>query len=132
MIFEHGNYAENAAGLRQYFSDPTILAADAPRFEGLFGERKELALRLKARIAGRADVPARWRRRLDRMRDPYALRLPDRQRILTERGIVDPWDLEPSLWQRARTCVRDKGWRGLAKALRSRLIRATAGRRTPY
>src|SRR5438034_11630498 len=41
-----------------------------------------------------SDLPARWRRRLDSVRDPYALRLPDRQRILAEGDIVDPWRSE--------------------------------------
>jgi hypothetical protein len=122
VVFEHMNYLENRIGLRQYFSDPAILAVDAPRFDATFGARKELALRLKAHIAGRRDIPMAWRRRLERVRDPFVMRLADRQRILTDRGIVDPWGQTRSLWQRARACVHHKGWFGLAKALARRLM----------
>jgi glycosyltransferase involved in cell wall biosynthesis len=117
VVFEHMNYRENPTGLRQYFSNPAILAVDAPRFDAMFEERKRLALHLKAHIAGRADIPKKWRGRLERVVDPFALRSPARQRILTEMGIVDPWDLMPSLWQRARRCFRDNGWRGVARAV---------------
>ena len=122
IVFEHANYVENAAGLRQYFSDPDILGVDAPRFERLLEQRKATALRMKARICGRADVSARWRRRLARVHDSMLLRTPNRQKFLTPEGIVEPWDLEPSLWERIRNCAKSKGWRGLAAAMRRRLL----------
>ena len=123
IVFEHQNYVENAHGLRQYFSDPAVLALDAPRFDMLSPERKEIALRMKARIAGRTCMSPRWRRQLARVADPFALRVPGRQRILTEQGIVDPWDLEPSLSERIRTCARQNGLRGLARAAWRRMAR---------
>lgn len=123
IVFEHANYVANAHGLRQYFSDPDILAIDAPRFEQLLDQRKATALRVNARIHGRSDVPASWRRRLDRVNGSLRLRTPNRQKILTPTGIVEPWDLEPSLWERVRGCARTKGWRGVAAAVGRRLLR---------
>ena len=128
VVFEHANYVDNADGVRQYFSDPAILSLDAPRFDMLHDQRKEIALRMKARIAGSAVIPQRWRRRLARVTDPFCLRLPTRQRILTDHGIVDPWDLEPSLWERVRTCAREKGLRGLVSALGRCAARGFASR----
>jgi len=124
VIFEHDNYVTHPSGLRQYFSDPAILAEDAPRYEKLFAARKETALRLMAHIERRTSIPPRWRRRLDRLHDPFALRLPDRQRILTPGGIVEPWTLEsrPTLWSRAAKCLRDKGPAGALRAAVRRLV----------
>lgn len=123
IVFEHANYVETPAGLRQYFSDPAVLAVDAPRFEQLLGQRQATALRMKVRIHGRSEIPAGWRRRLERIHDSMLARTPDRQRILTSTGIVEPWDLAPSLWERMRECARAKGWRGLASAVGRRLRR---------
>lgn len=123
IVFEHANFVQNADGLRQYFADPAILARDAPRFDAYLDLRKEIALRMKAAIGGRATIPNRWRRRLAAIGDPFALRTPDRQRVLTERGMVDPWELAPSLWQRAGACWQSKGWRGVANALGRRAAR---------
>jgi hypothetical protein len=122
VVFEHSNYVTQVSGLRQYFSDPAILAADAPLYERLFAQRKEAALRLMAVIAGRTILP-RWRRRLARIADPFVLRQPDRQRILTEHGIVEPWTLDPrpSLWSRAGRCLRERGVGGLIRAAGRRL-----------
>ncbi len=122
IVFEHANYVENPAGLRQYFSDPEILAVDAPRFEQLLDQRQAIALRMKARIHGRTEVSQRWRRRLEGVQDSLLLRTPDRQKVLTPGGIVEPWELKPSLWQRVRDCARTKGWRGLARALARRVV----------
>jgi glycosyltransferase involved in cell wall biosynthesis len=128
VVFEHEHYVENAGGLRQYFSDPAILGVDALLFDELLAQRKESILRLKARIVGRSAIPGRWRRKLDRIRNPLALRMPGRQRILTSDGIVDPGDLEPSSWERLRGCARDKGWRGVTAALARRAARWVAPR----
>jgi hypothetical protein len=121
VIFEHVNFVTNASGLRQYFSDPAILAEDAPRYQRLFPERKEAALRLMAAICGRAAIRPGWRRRLAGITDPFALRRPERQRILTPRGIVEPWTLEPGLFARAMTCFHDRGLRGLMRGAARRL-----------
>ncbi len=113
IVFEHDNFVSNVEGVRQYFSDPAILSLDAPRFDMLHDQRKEIALRMMTKITGRTAIPQQWRRRLAGVTDPFSLRVPNRQRILTERGIVDPWDLEPSLWERISVCAREKGLRGL-------------------
>lgn len=131
VVFEHMNYRKNSTGLRQYFSDPAILAVDAPRFDAMLEERKCLALRLRAKIDNRAEIPKKWRRRLERVVDPFALRTPNRQRILTDRGIVDPRDMMPSLWQRARCCFREYGWRGVARAVARRLAGTSPNHHAP-
>jgi hypothetical protein len=82
VVFEHLKFADQQ-GERRYVLDEGVLARDAPRFEALFGERKDLALRLKAIIAGPAS-PARvqrWRARLEAVTDPFALRVPSRHRV---------------------------------------------------
>jgi len=124
VVFEHDNYSVNGDGLRQYFSDPTILAQDAPVFQRLFEERKRTALQLMARVAGRTKVPARWRRKLDRVHDSFALRTPDRQRIFTGGQIVEPWVLQPrpTLWGRAARCLRERGVAGLWSAVKTRIF----------
>jgi len=85
VVFEH-HAAGTEPGGRGYVPDPADLAHDAPLFQALFAERKELALRLKELIAGRA-TPAlrlRWRHKLEKIDDPFALRVPGRHR--TESG----------------------------------------------
>jgi hypothetical protein len=123
VIFEHHNYTVNSDGLRQYFSDPAILARDAPVFEELLESRKQTALKFMAHITGRREVPARWRRKLNAVTDSFALRTPDRQRIFTGDKIVDPWVLEPRprLWSRAVRCLRERGMKGIWRALKRRL-----------
>ncbi len=121
IVFEHQNYVTNPHGVRQYFSEPATLALDAPLFDALFAERKEAALRLKAHIAGWAEILPRWRHALAQVSDPFSLRTADRQRVLTPGGIVDLWTPRPSLPQRIWDCARQRGWRGLARALRRRL-----------
>lgn len=120
VIFEHANYVVNESGLRQYFSKPDVLTLDAPLFDRLAPERREAALRLKLLVCGQP-IQSRWRRTLEGVVDHLTLRTPNRQRILTEHGIVDPWDLEPSLRERLQRCVRERGWSGLAYAVLRRL-----------
>jgi hypothetical protein len=82
VVFEHFKFAEQS-GERRYLLDENVLAQDAPRFEALARERKELALRLKAMIAGPAG-PARmqrWRTRLEAITDSFALRVPERHHV---------------------------------------------------
>ncbi|MCS7044813.1 MAG: hypothetical protein NZO58_00500 [Gemmataceae bacterium] len=126
VVFEHMNHVETRPGLRQYFARPDLLAEDAVRFDQHLPRRKEIALLvMEAIVSHRRAVSARlrrrWRRRLDRVTDSFALRLPSRQRLLTGHGLVDPWDLEPTLWERARRCWRERGWRGLWAAISRRL-----------
>src|SRR5262245_43550941 len=59
VIFEHANYMVNASGVRQYFSEEKTLAVDAATFEALLPARKELALRVRGHIEGRADAAKR-------------------------------------------------------------------------
>ncbi len=82
VVFEHGNYVVNPAGVRQYFSEPTILASDARIFDAWLCWRKEQALRLKSCLAGGA-VRGWWRRRLAKVQDALALRVPERLRVVT-------------------------------------------------
>jgi hypothetical protein len=123
VVFEHHNHTVNADGLRQYFSDPAILAQDAPVFERFLEARKRTALALLVRITGRKTVPVRWRRTLGRITDPFALRTPDRHRIFTEDAIIDPWVLDPrpALWSRALMCLRERGVSGVWNALKKRM-----------
>jgi hypothetical protein len=81
VVFEHGNGVVMPQGHREYHSDPSFLALDAPRFLDFFPHRKEIALRLLRHIH-----PRDWDRRaaaarqcLSRIDDPFALRTPGRQ-----------------------------------------------------
>jgi hypothetical protein len=121
VVFEHHNYRTNAAGLRQYFSQPKLLEVDAATFQTLFEQRKRQALALMARIRGQGSIPKRWRRRLISIMDPFALRTPHRQWWWSAEGLVDRSREAPSTWQKFRTCMRERGWRGLARALYRRV-----------
>lgn len=83
VVFEHHNYVTNAGGVRQYFSDPAVLAQDAPVFDRFAAARKELALRLKCSIAGADKKLPAWRKKLDAVKDHLALRTPERLRVMT-------------------------------------------------
>jgi glycosyltransferase involved in cell wall biosynthesis len=85
VVFEHLRYVEREGG-RAYVPEEALLARDAPQFETLLPERKELAVRLKATIAGPV-TPARvqhWRATLDAIDDSFALRVPARHRVDSE------------------------------------------------
>ncbi len=120
VVFEHTNAIEHPQAGRVYESDPAILALDAPRFDALFSERKELALRVLEKIDGVSN-PER-RAALAAITDPFALRTPGRQHI-----VQAPWWERTgelvSLFGRACECVRRKGFRGLARAFRRRLAK---------
>jgi Glycosyltransferase like family 2 len=82
VVFEHLNYVAKE-GSRTYVPDEAVLALDAPLFAGLFHERKELAMRLMARIVEQA-TPGQlhdWRVTLEAIEDPFALRVPERHRV---------------------------------------------------
>ncbi len=124
VVFEHLNTVALPHGGEVYLSDPDVLALDAPLFEALFGERKELALRLLEHIEGGSPpaVTAARRRRLAAISDPFALRVPGRQRLETAerlrrllRRVAEPFG-------RARNCLRQRGYRGLARAVARRLL----------
>jgi hypothetical protein len=138
VVFEHGNFEERVPGLKQYFADDAILARDAPAFERLLESRKELALRLREMIEPRAAEKTRseWRAILAGVRDSFALRVPERLRVVSDfsRRSLD------ALGQRIRkrraeprpsrlwTKIRREGVAGLVKALARRLRGATAAR----
>ena len=126
VVFEHDNAVQHPEAGAVYMSDPAILALDAPLFDVLLPERKELALRVCETIDGRAD-PLR-RATLDAVASSFDLRTPGRQFVVR------------SLRSRTRDFVRDllatagrarrKSARGLLRALRKRLAltpRAAAG-----
>jgi hypothetical protein len=123
VVFEHCKVCDPAANGQRYRPDETILALDAPQFEAMFGERKQLALRVKEYIAGGATAAEReeWRRRLEMVPHSFALRVPGRQRIEP-----DPRTLRGRLatvLERARLCMRQRGYRGLVHAAARRIGR---------
>jgi hypothetical protein len=128
VIFEHDNAVLHPEAGRVYQSDPAILALDAPLFDALLPQRKELALRVLAAIDGGADPVAAWRRRerLDAVSDSFALRAPGRQIVVRSpwwRGPADVARDVGAMLNRARR----KSASGLVRAARSRL----AGRAGP-
>src|SRR5262249_33579549 len=138
VIFEHENFVTNAAGVRQYFSEPRILARDAARFDVLRGHRKETALRLMSHIHPRATERQRdgWRARLDAVTDSLSLRVPERLCVLENSTLTSPAKVRFALsragdivngargiLRRASACYRERGVRGVARALGRRLCR---------
>jgi hypothetical protein len=135
IIFEHFNAVEHPDAGRVYLSDPDILAVDAPRFDALFPQRKELAVRLLDYIEGGSDpaVTAARQHILAGIVDPFALRVPGRQQIVrapwwrrAADEIRQPEKLfhrAAALCRRARGCVRQKGYLGLVRAGLRRLVR---------
>ena len=83
-----------------------ILAQDAPVFDAFFPQRKQAVLKLLLHITGQKREG--WRQRLEQMADPFALRRPNRQLILTKDGIVEPcvYEPPPPLWRRLARRVR--------------------------
>jgi hypothetical protein len=123
VVFEHLNSIEHPQAGRVYMSDPAILAHDAPRFEALFNERKEIALRLMEVIDARSRTLAAMQRRrvLQDITDPFSLRFHGRQRI---KFSTMAWTM--SLIERVRACVRRRGYLGLILAIWRRLWRVLA------
>jgi hypothetical protein len=119
VVFQHLNVVEQPEAGPVYMSDPAILALDGPRFDALFSERKELALRVMDYIDGRrrALVSVQRRRQLDRIRDPFSLRVPGRQQI---RCGARAW--LTALSHHVRACVRRRGYRGLFEAAGRRVL----------
>jgi glycosyltransferase involved in cell wall biosynthesis len=130
VVFEHLNTVALPQGGRAYESDPAVLAVDAPRFEALFAERKELALRLREYVAGGASAAVRgaWRRRLDAVPDSFSLRVPGRQRLDLRGRLHQGRERAAALVGRARACVWQQGYAGLVRALARRLVRAEPAR----
>jgi glycosyltransferase involved in cell wall biosynthesis len=124
VIFEHLNFIDLPDGPREYHSDPEILARDAPLFLDLFAERKKLAIRLLRHIGASDAEVLIARRRLERIDDPFSLRVPSRLRVESDvpaavrfaRFFRRQAGLVPAAWKRGKACWRDKGARGLAAA----------------
>jgi hypothetical protein len=127
VVFEHCNTVALPQGGRAYASDPAILAVDAPRFEALFAERKELALRLLNHIerGSRPAATAARRRRLEAVTDPFALRVPGRQQLELRGRLHLAAERLAALAQRARACVRRRGVVGF-------ILRAARGLAFPF
>lgn len=130
VIFEHLNGVVMPQGHREYHADPAVLALDSPRFDARRAERKQLVLRLLDHIdANRcAALRARQAELLDRPGDPFALRLPGRQRVaggLAARLSFWRQTATPSWWVRAYACWQQRGWRGVGTAIGRRLSRRT-------
>jgi hypothetical protein len=129
VVFEHLHFVVHPEGPRQYFSKEEVLAIDAPEFERLFPARKELALRLKAHIAGSASANqlAAWKNRLEAVHDWRDLRVPGRQRVVggtwyrMQARVGKAARALARGRERVRTCIRDKGYGGLARAMWRRL-----------
>ncbi|HSQ54452.1 MAG TPA: glycosyltransferase, partial [Gemmata sp.] len=79
IVFEHTNAIDHPTAGRVYESDPAILAIDAPLFDALYPERKELALRVLEAIAGTNHAR---RNQLHALTDPFALRVAGRQLVV--------------------------------------------------
>jgi hypothetical protein len=119
VVFEHHNTVALPQGGQAYASDPAILALDAPRFEALFAQRKELALHLLEHIEGgpRPRKTTIRRRQLAGLADPFALRTPGRQ-LLELRGRVYLATKQlAALVHRAHSCLRRRGYRGFVLRL---------------
>ena len=97
VVFQHDNFVEQQ-GHHVYLSEPNILARDAPTFLAFFPQRKELALKLLEHIEGRVaeTVTAARRRRLERIKDPFSLRTPQRLRVISPREFTSPRAAWPS------------------------------------
>ncbi|MBI3408010.1 MAG: glycosyltransferase [Planctomycetes bacterium] len=137
VVFEHDNHVTNENGVRQYFSEPATLAVDAPIFDRFAARRKELTLELMEAIAGSAGerTKTRWRRRLAEIADPFALRRAERLRVIKNAALAEPARIRwhDTWWsdvcERLQRCVRETGYRGLAKSLGKKICSAVSGRR---
>jgi glycosyltransferase involved in cell wall biosynthesis len=125
VVFEHLNTIALPQGGRAYQSDPAILAVDAPRFDALAAERRELALRLLEHIEGESNVAVREirRHRLEVHADPFALRVPGRQRLEWRGRLHLAAQRTAALLERARGALHRRGPWGFAL----RLLQAACG-----
>lgn len=84
VVFEHDNATHHPEAGAIYLSDPEVLALDAPVFDALLPERKELALRVQRAIEARANPTAEreWRAKLDAVAHSFDVRVAGRQMVL--------------------------------------------------
>lgn len=124
VVFEHDNVTHHPEAGAVYLSDPALLAVDAPVFDALLPERKELALRIRSVIEARANPGAEreWRATLDAVAHSFDVRVPGRQIVLRH-----PW-WRPAI-ERARAFAelvnraRRKSLGGFIQAAGKRLAR---------
>jgi len=123
VVFEHDNAVHlPESGRPVYLSDPIVLAADAPRFEALFPERKAHALRVLAAVDGRTD-PGTRRAALDAVSDSFALRVTGRQLVVRSPWWRSPLDIVRGLAaavNRARRKSAGDLWRAVRKRVQRR------------
>lgn len=123
VVFEHDNATQHPEAGAVYLSDPTILAADAPRFEALLPRRKELARRVLVAIDGRSD-PVKCAA-IDAVMDSFAIRTAGRQLVLRTpwwRGPTDAFGRVLATANRARKKSVGEFLRALQRRLRKRSV----------
>jgi glycosyltransferase involved in cell wall biosynthesis len=130
VVFEHTNSVHHPEAGQIYLSDPRVLALDAPRFEALFSDRKELALRILAEINGTSDplwLEAR-RKILNQVSDSFAIRYSGRQHLVRYPGAMalDWFRRFVTLIARARNSVNRKGYYGFVRVVAQKLLRFMA------
>jgi glycosyltransferase involved in cell wall biosynthesis len=116
VVFQHLNSTDQPDGTPIYLAEPTTLALDIPRYEALFPERKELALKVLDYIENQARVvvTANRRRELAAIDDPFSLRVPERLRI-DSRYVATP--TRKPFSQRIVNCYHKGGMWGLGCAM---------------
>lgn len=114
VIFEHDNATLHPEAGAVYLSEPTVLAADAPRFDALLPLRKELARRVLRAIGAEPNAA------LDAVTDSFAIRTPGRQIVVRTPWWRGPADALGRLLATANR-ARKKSAREFVRALRKRL-----------
>jgi len=116
VVFQHLNAVDQPDGIPVYLSEPKTLAIDKPRYEALFPQRKELALKVLDYIENQARVAvvANRRRVLAAIDDPFSLRVPERLRIDC-RSVETP--TQKTFCQRVVNCYHKRGIWGLGRAM---------------
>jgi len=114
VVFEHDNATLHPEAGAVYLSDPAILATDAPRFDALLPQRKELARRVLAAIGSGAGAT------LDAVTDSFAIRTAGRQIVVRTPWWRGPADAVGRVVATANR-ARKKSAREFLRALRKRL-----------
>lgn len=114
VVFEHDNATLHPEAGAVYLSDPVVLAADAPQFDALLPQRKELARRVLAAVGSRADAV------FDAVTDSFAIRTAGRQIVVRTPWWRGPADAAGRALATANR-ARNKSARDVLRALRKRL-----------
>lgn len=118
VVFEHDNATLHPEAGTVYLSDPTILAADAPRFDAFLQLRKERANRVLAAIGAKPNAV------LDAVTDSFAIRTPGRQIVKRTPWWRGPADVLSHALATANR-ARKKSAGEFVRALRRRLSART-------